>query len=382
MADPIPEEYKHLIATLQQMKVKPKADNPKEFESWIHEFAMERLKPEVKQEPHAVASSSQPIRLNNFSGNKDKKGKETSYELWRYEIMGLLRDKSHTEEAIIQAIRRSVKGDAGLVAMRLGPEASLTEILTKMESVYGNVDETETIMGEFYNARQQEDEDVSEWSCRLEGILDRAVNAGNVSRDQAGSMLHDMLWKGLKPALKDVTHYEKERYSTFDKLRTALRRIEKERQLDHPLKIKATSKQAVVTGEIDQSELSGVLKQINARLQNLESQQQDRYQHRQPYQQQQSSSQQPYQQQQPGLQQQPYQYQQRYDANRDRGRAKEGRFRGRGLGRGYRGYGQQQQQQQPSNFKFPEVICNRCHREGHIAKGCRSNTDVNGKSLN
>lgn len=374
MAEDLPEgweNYKELITTLQKMNITPKADSPQDLENWIQQFAEER-KSDVKTEPPCPKSSSshiQPPRLNNFSGSKDKKGGETSYELWRYEIQGLMKDRIHTEEVIVQAIRRSVRGEAGLLAMRLGPEASLTEILMKMESVFGNVDEVETIMSDFYNARQTADEDVSSWSCRLEGILDRAVHAHKVSRPQADRMLHDMLWKGLKPALKDVSHYEKERFATFDNLRTALRRIEKEHQLDQPAKMKPTIKQAVVTET--ESELTGILKQINTRLEKLETQQ--------------NNEQQCQQQQHQNPHQQPYQYPRfsRYSF-RGRGQPRGDRYRGRGYGRGFtRGYGQQQQQQLTSDFKFPEnITCNRCRREGHIAKGCRTNTDVDGKPLN
>ncbi|VDI56915.1 Hypothetical predicted protein [Mytilus galloprovincialis] len=57
-----------------------------------------------------------------------------------------------------------------------------------------------------------------------------------------------MLWKGLRQNLKAISHYEKEKYTTFDSLRVALRRIEKDNILDMPtLKTttKGTSKRAI-----------------------------------------------------------------------------------------------------------------------------------------
>ena len=71
-------------------------------------------------------------------------------------------------------------------------------------------------MSEFYNARHKDSEDVSTWSCYLEGILDKAIYMRKVTADQSDPMLHDMLWKGLKPILKDVSPYEKDRHMTFD----------------------------------------------------------------------------------------------------------------------------------------------------------------------
>ena len=51
---------------------------------------------------------------------------------------------------------------------------------------------------------------------------------GQVLENSADKMLRDMLWKGLRPDLKDITHYEREKYQSFDSLRVALRKIEKE----------------------------------------------------------------------------------------------------------------------------------------------------------
>ena len=362
----VPEGYEALIKTLQEMDIKPKADNPAEFQKWIKSFAEQQAgQPTVKKEPETKPATPShipyipPPRISNFSGSKDKKSGETSYELWRYEVQCLMNDKVHSPESIAAAVRRSLKGEAGLVAVRLGPGATLTTLLEKMETYFGVVDEKETIMSEFYNARQKDDEDVSAWSSRLEGILDKAIYMGKVSNIQADSMLHDMLWKGLKHPLKDISHYEKERHTTFDKLRVALRRIEKEHNLDHATPAaKATAKQAVPTST-EESEMSGILKQISSRLDQLEAGQQQfaRYLPQQRH-------------------QGPQQQQQQYRPRNFRGRGQRGR--GRGYGRGFG----QQPQQQTATYKFPPIKCNRCSREGHIARGCRFNTDVDGKPLN
>ncbi|VDI03961.1 Hypothetical predicted protein [Mytilus galloprovincialis] len=378
MAD---EEYQQLVDTLKEMHIKPKADTPEALQQWIEAYAIETLQmgkqtQPIKKEPSTSTSShyTQPPRINLFSGSGEKKGGETTYELWKYEVLGLMKDKIHSEEAIIQAIRRALRGEAGLVAMRLGTDASLTEIMSKMESVFGNVDELETIMSDFYNAKQKETEDVSAWSCRLEGILDKAIHSWKVSKPQADTMMHDMLWKGLRPDIKHISHYEKERFKTFDHLRVALRKIEKEHNLDELPKVKATSKQAIANDmneKEEESELVTTLKQINTRLEQLESRQHNKQQFKdQPNQQQQDT--------------QPQPYQETFNQFRGRGYNRGGRGnRGydRGYARGYgrgngRGFGQNQHQStQP-------ITCYRCGRDSHIARGCRANTDVNGKPLN
>ena len=70
-----------------------------------------------------------PPRISNLSGNNNKG--ETSYELWRYEVCGLQQDKLYDLENINYTVRRSLKGDAGMIAMHLGPNASLLEIIHK-----------------------------------------------------------------------------------------------------------------------------------------------------------------------------------------------------------------------------------------------------------
>lgn len=62
--------------------------------------------------------------------------------------------------------------------------------------------------------------------------MQKAIKIGAVNPAMADGMLHDMLYKGLKPEIKAISHYEKERYKGFDDLRIALRKIEKEKELE------------------------------------------------------------------------------------------------------------------------------------------------------
>ncbi|CAG2185179.1 unnamed protein product [Mytilus edulis] len=96
------------------------------------------LKPKVKDEPSKHTKYRDPPRISNFSGNNTKG--ETSYELWRYEVTGLMADKLYDQENINYAVRRSLKGDAGMVAMHLGAKASIPDILHKLDSIYGAVE--------------------------------------------------------------------------------------------------------------------------------------------------------------------------------------------------------------------------------------------------
>ena len=45
--------------------------------------------------------------------------------------------------------------------MRLGPHATVNEILYKLDSIYGLVEERESLLVNFYRAKQQANEDVT-----------------------------------------------------------------------------------------------------------------------------------------------------------------------------------------------------------------------------
>lgn len=79
-------------------------------------------------------TSSYIPKISCFSGDGSKN--DTTYDLWRYEVDCLIKER-YKEESIAQSIRRSLRGDAGKVAMRLGPGATVTQILDNMESVFG-----------------------------------------------------------------------------------------------------------------------------------------------------------------------------------------------------------------------------------------------------
>lgn len=58
-----------------------------------------------------------------------------------------------------------------MVAMRLDLDANIDDIIRKLDSIHGCVDKKEILLPECYGSRQQNDENVSHWSCRLEGIV-------------------------------------------------------------------------------------------------------------------------------------------------------------------------------------------------------------------
>lgn len=120
--------------------------------------------------------------------------------------------------------------------MRLGTNVSLEKMIEKMDSIFGEIYEGVSVMTEFYSASQKDKENVTTWSCRLENILEKAIQMGKVNRHEADSMLSFMLLKGLRPQLRAIhsIHYVKDKCTSFDQLRVALRKLEKDFQSNNP----------------------------------------------------------------------------------------------------------------------------------------------------
>ena len=186
--------------------------------------------PAADDRPANVTTHQQPPRLATFAG-KDAKGSDTSFELWLYEVKCLMRDKVYPTKLLLHAVRKSLRGEAGEVAMRVGTDATLKQILDKLEGIYGVVEPGENILSEFYSAHQEKDETVSSWGCRLERLLDRAQLQGLVARKDMDRMLRTKFWTGLRWELKMNTRHKYDSIKKFDQLRIEIRKIEHEYQV-------------------------------------------------------------------------------------------------------------------------------------------------------
>ena len=52
----------------------------------------------------------------------------------------LLMDRTYSPDIIASAIKKSMRGEAGRVAMRLGPAVSTADLMEKLENVYGTLE--------------------------------------------------------------------------------------------------------------------------------------------------------------------------------------------------------------------------------------------------
>lgn len=163
-------------------------------------------------------------KISSFSGDKSK---DIPYETWKHEVV-CIQQEGHSASTVAQAIRSSLKGQALGVYTRLGANSSVQQIIHKFDSIFGNVDTPEMTLSLFYSARQRQDEDVANWSWRLEEILAKASETMHFTATESNKMLCSMFWRGLSQNIKDITGHIFERETDFDQLRVHIRRIEQE----------------------------------------------------------------------------------------------------------------------------------------------------------
>ena len=81
--------------------------------------------------------------------------------------------------------------------MRMGSGASLGELLDKLEGIYGILEVGDSLMARFYNAKQKDGENVNEFGCRLEELLDRAKKSGEFEEKDPNKKLCHFFLEGF-----------------------------------------------------------------------------------------------------------------------------------------------------------------------------------------
>lgn len=276
MAGLSPEELQQLGKMFDDMGVKPKFDSQEDLECWMQDYLGQKgaLPP-----PSSVHVHTQLPRVALFSG--DSKGDLASFDVWKYEINCLRNEGIFKDSEIYQAARKSLRGEASRIAMRLGPAATISELVTKLQGIYGTVEAGETLLAEFYSASQKSGETVASWGCRLEDIGQKIVDQGHLHPAELRSKLRSKFWMGLQQRLKDATRHNFEHIKDFDELRVQIRRVEHEMNLsgsaandnkkDKPsaqVKMASVNEDASQSSEI--SELKAMVYSLSKRIDSLQ----------------------------------------------------------------------------------------------------------------
>lgn len=117
--------------------------------------------------------------------------------IWHYEVT-CLRKEECSKEIILNAIRRSLKGEPATIMRHLDSIDNIDEILRYRWEVRQYIWQcTKDIPAELYNAKQKGTEDCVTWSIRLGDLKNRAISKSKVSAVETKEMLRTMFYKVL-----------------------------------------------------------------------------------------------------------------------------------------------------------------------------------------
>ena len=232
------EEKDSLIQIFEAMEVKPKIDDLESLQVWMQDYVRgqkrasdsEHLEAEPKVNNVVHKTVVQPqLRIVPFSGSGSSN--EVSYEAWKFEICTLMKDQTHSKSDIESAAKKSLRGEAANIVRRLGIYADISTVIDKLDGMYGVVEDSESLLSQFYNAKQLPDEKVTSWGCRLEDLLDRANKQCPLQARSFSDMLRTKFWSGLLSHLKERSRYMKDHIRDYNSLLVEVRRIECESEI-------------------------------------------------------------------------------------------------------------------------------------------------------
>ena len=198
----------------------------------------------VVQSSAPVIGSSQPNTLSGsfnaadmasmrvpqipFFSGEDQKG-DASFEVWKFELNCLIREGIYPNSLILQAIRKSLRGKSRDNLLTLGENASPSDILNKLEGIYGICSSKEVLLQQFYLVSQFEHESIADYSVRIENLLHRATLGRPIDASVQNEMLCAKLWNGLKdPLLKNSCRFMFETEKNFSRLMKYIRSVEQD----------------------------------------------------------------------------------------------------------------------------------------------------------
>ena len=128
-------------------------------------------------------------KLPSFSGGDTQQKGEVSYDVWSFEVRCLESSGEYPDHMIMQSMRNSLKRTARSMLVTLGKDATIQDMLTKLDGFYGNVSTSEILMQSFYSDCQKDDESIVAYGSRIEDTLVNAICKMNVDRTAKDAML-------------------------------------------------------------------------------------------------------------------------------------------------------------------------------------------------
>ncbi|XP_070538315.1 uncharacterized protein [Ptychodera flava] len=176
-----------------------------------------------------LASVYQPPRIDTFSGDPNRKG-DAEFEIWRDQIQSLIDSNIYPPEALTPAVRRSLKGHAAGVLTTMRRDATVEQIIKKLEGSFGEMEDGAALLERFYrDSRQRDDETAVEFGDRLERAIHTVKRHGGIRESAIDEALMTVFWRNLKEdRVIDIARPQKEKCKTFEDLKKIVRIAERE----------------------------------------------------------------------------------------------------------------------------------------------------------
>ena len=185
--------------------------------------------PHTDPRPQSQTIIQSPLKLSLFSGDSKPKGGEVSFEVWKQEIECLKLDEGCSPSSLARLVRRSLRGEAGQLVLNMGVDATVDEIVGKLEGFYGTVESGAVLLQQLYSMRQNIGESITAYSARLQLAVDKAEQRGGLSPSAKDETLRVVFWKGLSDEpTKQAIRHKYDTVNNFDELIRVSRLVEQE----------------------------------------------------------------------------------------------------------------------------------------------------------
>ena len=149
--------------------------------------------------------------------------------MWSLEVKCLQSSSVLPEPILLQSIRKSLKGSARSLLLPIGQNATVADILAKLDDFYANASSSETLIRSFYSDFQKEAESAVSFASRTEQTLSRAAKSCHIDGIAKDVMLRSKFWTGLKSqSLKNSTRHLYDTIKDFPSLLREKSKVDQE----------------------------------------------------------------------------------------------------------------------------------------------------------
>ena len=176
----------------------------------------------------AASPQEEALRIPTFSGSTPPGKNEATFAQWIYEVRDA---EARFSESIIRTwISRSLRGPPADVVRNLGPQTTVKDILSKLETMHGAVAPFDVIMKKLFSLRQEKTEGVTDYAIRLETTI------ASIHQDHPYQMTlaymeasrRDRFFQGLKRSYRDSLRYLYDTGAPYESILRAARKTEAE----------------------------------------------------------------------------------------------------------------------------------------------------------